>query len=165
MSLLVNWQRVLCLGGQGVFPEAPLCARARPSTGNRGDTPTSTSCVSFSTLLLSPEKWHFLPKARLIHSWVQGSWFLPPGMYSSKTSIFGESISWFCCLVECGCEIIFSSENGGMVDGREPHSPSAGCGRVRFLGGLHYRYQNDYKFQLSFRNCNSIHYMNCQVLA
>lgn len=54
---------------------------------------------------------------------------------------------------------------GGMVDGREPHSPSAGCGRVRFLGGLHYRYQNDYKFQLSFRNCNSIHYMNCQVLA
>lgn len=113
MSLLVNWQRVLCLGGQGAFPEAPLCARARPSTGNRGDTPTSTSCVSLSTVLLSPEKWHFLPKARLIHSWVQGSWFLPPGMYSSKTSIFGESISWFCCLVECGCEIIFSSENGG----------------------------------------------------
>lgn len=70
----------------------------------------AASCVSLFNLLSSPER-HFLPKALFTHSWVSGSRSLPPWICSFKTSIFGESISWFCCLVVCGCENIFSSEN------------------------------------------------------
>ena len=110
---------VVCLGSrrgsafvQQPCTEALLCARPRPGTVNRDKGPCLW-CPSFQLSLFLERKGRFLPKARCACSWVPGSRSLPPGIPSLKTAIFGESVSWFCSLVVCGCETVLSSDNCG----------------------------------------------------